>query len=113
MSTEDVNLTFVLDSRGVSSWRRTTNGRLEVLCVVLLVSNSSPDTGFDFEEPSIVKSALRAVMPSKDEHSIALFTSLDGQGNMLSSSKRLVTCRSGILGPIAITRTKLHGPKIT
>jgi hypothetical protein len=56
---------------------------------------------------------LRAVMSSKDEHSIALFTTLDGQGNMLCSSKRLVTCRSGILGPIAITGTKLHGPKIT
>ena len=102
MSSEDVNLVFVNDSRGVSSWRRSTNGGLEILSVVLLVADSSPGTGLHFEEPGIVKSACRTVMSTEVEHSIALLSILDGHGNMLCSSKWLITCRCGILGPSAI-----------
>ena len=103
MSSEEIDLAFVRDGRRVSSWSRSTNVGLEVLSVVLLSADSSPLSGLHLEEPGIVESACRAVMTSEVEHSIALFSILDGHGNMLCSSKGLITCRGGVLGPRAVS----------
>jgi len=114
MSSKEINLAFVTDSGGVGSWGRSSNARLEVLSVVLIVADSSPSlSGLHLEEPGIVKSGLRVVMSSKEEHSVDLLSILDGDGNMLCSGKRLVSRWGSVLIPSAIVGSKFQGPKIT
>jgi hypothetical protein len=54
MSSEKINLTFIEYSRGVCSWRWSTDSRFSIASIIFFGTDSSPYHGFSFEKPGIV-----------------------------------------------------------